>query len=58
MMLTQYACYQHSMAIVPMYDTLGDEGIEHIVNQSKYFCCSTTRLLHHVYTGSKSVVAC
>ncbi|KAF6019134.1 ACSL5 [Bugula neritina] len=35
MVLTQLACYQHSMVIVPMYDTLGDEGIIHIVNQTK-----------------------
>ena len=34
MAMTQLACYQHSMAIVPMYDTLGEEGMQHIVTQS------------------------
>jgi len=34
MMLTQLACYQHSMVIVPMYDTLGEDALIHIVNQS------------------------
>ncbi|XP_067936830.1 long-chain-fatty-acid--CoA ligase 5-like [Watersipora subatra] len=33
--VTQLACYEHSMVIVPMYDTLGIEGIEHIINQTK-----------------------
>ncbi|KAF6019145.1 hypothetical protein EB796_022562 [Bugula neritina] len=35
MMLTQLACYQHSMVIVPMYDTLGEDALIHIVNQTK-----------------------
>ncbi|XP_067935452.1 long-chain-fatty-acid--CoA ligase 1-like isoform X3 [Watersipora subatra] len=35
MVLTQLASYQQSMVVVPMYETLGAEGMEHIVTQTR-----------------------
>ena len=33
--VTEQACNSYSMAIVPLYDTLGQEAIEHIVSLCK-----------------------
>lgn len=33
--LGEYACYTQSMVACPLYDTLGDEAIEHIINQTE-----------------------
>ncbi|XP_067935181.1 long-chain-fatty-acid--CoA ligase 1-like [Watersipora subatra] len=58
MVMTQFACYQHSMVMVPMYDTLGDEGIEHIVNQTKMqvvFCDGEDKVKHLVNWGKEKL---
>jgi long-chain acyl-CoA synthetase len=33
--IAQEACVMFSMAVVPLYDTLGGEACEYIINQSK-----------------------
>jgi long-subunit acyl-CoA synthetase (AMP-forming) len=33
-MTTALACHSHSMIYVPLYDTLGELAIIHIINQS------------------------
>ncbi len=33
-MATAIACHFHSMIYVPLYDTLGEPAIVHIINQS------------------------
>jgi long-subunit acyl-CoA synthetase (AMP-forming) len=33
-MTTALACHSHSMIYVPLYDTLGEPAIIHIINQS------------------------
>ena len=33
--LTGWACYMYSMVSVPLYDTLGEEACNYIINQSK-----------------------
>jgi hypothetical protein len=33
-MTTALACHFHSMIYVPLYDTLGEPAIVHIINQS------------------------
>jgi long-chain acyl-CoA synthetase len=37
-LITEQACYANSYVTVPLYDTLGDEAIEHIVNQTEMEC--------------------
>lgn len=37
--LAEYACYYNNFVTVPLYDTLGDEAIEHIVGQSEMSIC-------------------
>ncbi len=36
-MTTALACHSHSMIYVPLYDTLGEAAIIHIINQSMCF---------------------
>ncbi len=36
-MTTAIACHFHSMIYVPLYDTLGEPAIVHIINQSMLF---------------------
>ena len=36
-MTTALACHFHSMIYVPLYDTLGEPAIVHIINQSISF---------------------
>lgn len=33
--MAEYACYRLNLVTVPLYDTLGDEAIEHICNQTE-----------------------
>jgi long-chain acyl-CoA synthetase len=33
--VTELACYSYSMAIVPLYDTLGPDACTYIINQGK-----------------------
>jgi long-subunit acyl-CoA synthetase (AMP-forming) len=33
-MTTALACHSHSMIYIPLYDTLGEPAIIHIINQS------------------------
>lgn len=33
--ITELACYTFSMALVPLYDTLGPEAMVHILNLGK-----------------------
>lgn len=37
-LITEQACYANRFVTVPLYDTLGDEAIEHIVNQTEMEC--------------------
>lgn len=34
-MISELACYTYSMAVVPLYDTLGVEAMVHILNLGK-----------------------
>lgn len=34
--ITEQGCYMYSMCIVPLYDTLGVEACNHIINQGRY----------------------
>jgi len=41
-MMGLLACYQYNFITVPLYDTLGDDAIEYIVNQTEMkFCLAT-----------------
>src|SRR6266540_4871113 len=40
--MAQLACYQYSIISVPLYDTLGADAIEYIVNQTEMEFCLTT----------------
>ena len=31
--IAEYACYEHSLTVVPLYDTLGPKAVSHIINQ-------------------------
>lgn len=33
--MAEYACYRNNFITVPLYDTLGDEAIEHICGQTE-----------------------
>ncbi|CAH8623588.1 unnamed protein product [Heterobilharzia americana] len=32
--ITQYACFSYSFTVIPLYATLGDEGLQHILTQT------------------------
>lgn len=33
--VTEYSCYYNNFVTVPLYDTLGDEAVEHICSQTE-----------------------
>lgn len=37
-MISELACYTYSMAVVPLYDTLGLEAMLHILNLGERTC--------------------
>lgn len=37
-LITEQACYANNYVTVPLYDTLGDEAIEYIINQTEMQC--------------------
>ncbi|CAG8514565.1 3063_t:CDS:2 [Funneliformis caledonium] len=47
--MTQLACYQYNFISVPLYDTLGVETIEYIVNQTEMvYCLATANKARHL----------
>ena len=46
--LSEYACYYNNFVTVPLYDTLGDEAIEHICNQTemRLIVASNDKVMH------------
>lgn len=38
--IAEYGCYNHSMIVVPLYDTLGPNACRYVINQGlkHYFC--------------------
>lgn len=42
--LSEFACVSYQMTIVPIYDTLGAESVELILNQTKMNCAVCAKL--------------